>query len=93
MDNFNLIKHYVKEKLDIAKQLEKEDDGNDHIHSMFIAGINNAYEDIQFEIDRLSNIEIKKLSNLVNSFTPTKCEDCGVYDGMHKSDCTSFRKI
>ena len=42
---------YVKEKIAIVEQMEKEDKGTDYGHSQFLSGLGNAYEDIRFELE------------------------------------------
>ena len=42
---------YVKEKILIVEQMEKEDKGLDYGHSQFLSGLENAYEDIRFELE------------------------------------------
>lgn len=42
---------YVKEKIAIVEQMEKEDNGLDYGHSQFLSGLGNAYEDIRFELE------------------------------------------
>jgi hypothetical protein len=42
---------YVKEKIAIVEQMEKEDKGTDYGHSQFLSGLGNAYEDIRFQLE------------------------------------------
>ena len=42
---------YVKEKISIVEQMEKEDKGTDYGHSQFLSGLGNAYEDLRFELE------------------------------------------
>lgn len=42
---------YVKEKIKIVQEMEKEDKGLDYNHSSFLSGLSNAYEDIRFQLE------------------------------------------
>ena len=42
---------YIKEKITIVEQMEKEDKGLDYGHSQFLSGLGNAYEDLRFELE------------------------------------------
>jgi hypothetical protein len=52
-------------------------------------------KEIQDEINIL-DIQIKhikqNLSDSLKSFLPKKCEYCGCYDGIHKTDCSFMKK-
>jgi hypothetical protein len=42
---------YVKKKIEITEQLQKEDKGLDRSHSEFLSGTWNAYDDIRHELE------------------------------------------
>ena len=42
---------YVKSKIEITEQMQKEDSGIDPAHSQFLSGLWNAYDDIRHELE------------------------------------------
>jgi hypothetical protein len=53
-------------------------------------------KELQDKIDRL-DAEIKRreqllLSDVIKSLLPNKCEYCGCYDGIHRTDCSFMRR-
>ncbi len=51
-------------------------------------------KELKDKIDRL-DAEIKLrllLSDVIKSLLPNKCEYCGCYDGIHRTDCSFMRR-
>lgn len=52
--------------------------------------------ELQDRINKL-DAEIKRreqllLSDVIKSLLPKKCEHCGCYDGIHRTDCSFMRR-
>lgn len=75
-------------KGDKARKKAKRKEGKDEIKK--------DIKELQDRIDEL-NDEIKQqeqllLSDAIKQLLPNKCEYCGCYDGIHRTDCSFMRK-